>query len=81
MQTNLHITYADGTKKTVATAPADIVAFEDKFDLSIARINDNFRMTHLYFLAWHAENRTAQTKLEFDAWVDTIEGVEGDPKA
>ena len=47
MQTNLHITYADGAKKTVATAPADIMAFEEKFDLSIARINDNFRMTHL----------------------------------
>ena len=81
MQTNLHITYADGSKKTVSTTPADIVAFESKFDLSIARINDNFRMTHLYFLAWHAEHRSKQTTLEFDAWVDSIEAVEGDPKA
>lgn len=81
MQTNLHITYADGSKKTVSTTPADIVAFESKFDLSIARINDNFRMTHLYFLAWHAENRAKETTLDFDAWVDAIEAVEGDPKA
>jgi len=81
MQTNLQITYADGTEKVVATGPADIVAFEAEFDISIARLNDGFKMTHLYFLAWSVEKRVGATNLEFNAWVETIQGVEADPKA
>jgi hypothetical protein len=32
-------------------------------------------MTHLYWLAWHAEKRMKATTLEFDAWLETIEGI------
>ncbi len=82
MQTNLHITYADGNKKDVATTPADIVALERTFEISIARLGSDFKMTHLYFLAWSVEHRTQATKLEFEKWLETIEGVDSEvPKA
>jgi hypothetical protein len=76
MQINLQVTYTDGTKKTVAANASDLVAFETKFDLSIARLEQNVRLTHLLFLAWRVESRTKATGLEFDAWLETVEGVE-----
>lgn len=76
MQINLQITYTDGTKKDVTAIAADLVAFETKFDLSIARLDQNVRLTHLLFLAWRVESRTKATKLEFDPWLETIESVE-----
>jgi hypothetical protein len=30
----------------------------------------------LLFLAWNAEKRKKVTDLEFDAWVESVEGVE-----
>lgn len=82
MQTNLLVNYADGTSKSVSTNPADIVALESKFEISIARLSTDFKMTYLYFLAWHIESRTKQSSLDFEAWLETIEGVESeDPKA
>jgi hypothetical protein len=82
MQTNLHLTYADGTTKNVLTNPADIVALESKFEISIARLGSDFKMSHIYFLAWHVEKRTKATELEFEAWLETLQGVEtADPKA
>ena len=82
MQTNLQITYADKTTKEVATTPADIVALERTFEISIARLGSDFKMTHLYFLAWSVEHRTNATDLEFDPGLATIEGVDSEtPKA
>jgi len=82
MQTNLRVNYADGSTKSVSTTPADIVAFESKFEISIARLSTEFKMTYLYYLAWHVESRTKQSSLDFEAWLETIESVEGeDPKA
>ena len=78
MQTNLQVTYADKTVKAVSTTPADIVALERTFEISIARLGSDFKMTHLYFLAWSVEHRTNATDLEFDPWLATIEGVESE---
>jgi hypothetical protein len=73
---NLQITYADGTAKEVTAGAPDIVAFESKFDLSIGRLEKDFRLTHLFFLAWNAEKRTKATDHDFDAWLETVELVE-----
>jgi hypothetical protein len=78
MQTNLQITYADKTVKAVSTTPADIVALERTFEISIARLGTDFKMTHLYFLAWSVENRTKATELEFESWLEVIEGVDSE---
>jgi hypothetical protein len=76
MQINLQLTYTDSTKKVVTAIAADLVAFETKFDLSIARLEQNVKLTHLLFLAWHVESRTKATALEFEAWLETVEAVE-----
>jgi hypothetical protein len=76
MQINLEITFADGTKKAVNAIAADLVAFESKFDLSIARLEQNVKLTHLLFLAWHCEFRTKATQLEFEAWLDIVESIQ-----
>jgi hypothetical protein len=73
---NLQVTYADGTTKQVEAGAPDIVAFETKFDLSIARLEKDFRLTHLFFLAWSVEKRTGGTKEDFETWLETVTLVE-----
>lgn len=78
---NLQITYADGATKQVTAGAPDIVAFESKFDLSIARLEKDFRLTHLFFLAWNVEKRTKAVEVDFDEWLTSVELVEaGDQK-
>jgi hypothetical protein len=81
MKITLQIEYADGTTKEVVVSAADMVAFESKYDISIARL-DEARISWLLFLAWHSEKRRKVTGLDYDAWLDTVESVGGaeDPK-
>lgn len=76
MLINLRVTYADQTVKDLKAIAADLVAFESEYDLSIARLEQNLRLTHLLFLAWHVEKRTKQTTSPFDEWVNTVELIE-----
>ena len=76
MQINLHIKFTDKTEKTITASAADLIAFEAEFNLSVAKLESEVRLTHLLYLAWHAEKRTKATTLEFNAWVETVEGVE-----
>jgi len=78
---NLQISYSDNTTKEIAAKAADIVAFEERYDISMVNLQKEVRLTHLLFLAWHAEKRSGATKDEFDKWVESVEGVEAvDPK-
>lgn len=73
---NLQVNYLDGTEKLVAAQAADLMAFETKFDLSVARLDKEVKLTHLLYIAYHAEKRTKSTELEFEAWTETIAGIE-----
>jgi hypothetical protein len=53
-----------------------MVAFEREFQKSISSLQENVFLTDLFWLAWHAEKRTKATKLEFDAWIDTVESID-----
>jgi hypothetical protein len=68
----LKITFADGTSKDVSTVAADLIAFEERFDMSIAGLEKNIRMTHLFFIAWHISKRTGETKDDFEKWVESV---------
>ena len=68
----LTIIFADGTEKTVTAVAADLVAFEERFDMSIAQLEKNVRMTHLFFLGWNAMRRTGETKDDFDKWIEGV---------
>lgn len=76
MRINFQITYADGTAAEATASVADQVAFEREHDRSIARLSDDFRLTDACWLAWHALTRNGKTTAAFDAWIDTVDGVE-----
>lgn len=76
MNFNLLVKYLDGSEKEVTGRASDIVAFESRFDLSITALEKSLKLTHLFFLAWHSEKRTEATKLDFEKWLETVEGVE-----
>ena len=83
MRFNLRIKFADGSDKEITASVPDLIAFEDKFNISVAKLAVEQRLSHLLFLAWHAEKRTKVTKLSFEEWAETVESVgeaESDPK-
>lgn len=69
---NLQVTFLDGTNTIVSTTAADLIAFESHFDLSIARLNSEIRLTHLFYIAWHVQKRTKTTELDFEQWTETV---------
>jgi hypothetical protein len=78
---NLLIQFTDGSEKTVSAIAADLIAFETRFDLSVARLESEIRLTHLFFLAYSASKRTKDTDLEFEPWTETVTMVaEADSK-
>lgn len=76
---NLQIEYADNTKKLVTAKTADFVAFETEYNISIAKLEQEVKYTHLLYLAWHAEKRTKATDLSFTDWVNEVESIEAEP--
>lgn len=75
MKMHLRVSYLDGSAVDVTTTAADLIKFEERYDRSIARLEVEFRLTDLCFLAWHALQRTGRTAMSFDEWVNTIEAV------
>jgi hypothetical protein len=78
---NLHIDFLDGKGEDVTAIAADLIAFESHFDLSVARLQQEIRLTHLFFLAWHVLKRENKTKETFEKWVESVSIVsEASPK-
>lgn len=75
MKINLRIEFQSGEAKEVTASAPDLVAFEDKFNLSVTKLDTEMKFTHLLFLAWHSLHRTKQTELQFDAWVELVESA------
>jgi hypothetical protein len=69
---NLQVTYIDETTAECSAIAADLIAFEARFDLSVARLEKEVRLTHMFFLAWHALKRTGKTTEEFEKWVESV---------
>ena len=82
MKINLQITYNNGEIREIVANAADMVAFEDKYSLSVQALSTDPRMSYMFFLAWHSEKRTGGTKETFEKWLETIEmvGAGSDPK-
>ena len=75
MRINLQVTHSDNTTKELSAVAADLVAFENRFDLSVAKLEKEVKLTHLLYIAWSVEKRTKQTALDFEDWVETVESV------
>jgi hypothetical protein len=83
MRINLRVDFTNKESKEITCSARDLVAFEEKFNRSVAKLESEFRLTDLLFLAWHSEQRRKETKKSFDEWLDDVEQVnvgETDPK-
>lgn len=76
MKLNLRVTYADGAAVDTAATTADLVAFEDRFSRSVARLEIELRLTDICWLAWKSLARQGKTAASFEAWLETVDGVE-----
>ena len=84
MRISLRVEFIDGTEKDVMCSAKDLVAFEEKFSRSVARFEQEMRLTDLLFLAWNSEFRTKATAKDFDSWLDDVESItasDEDPKS
>ena len=76
---NLQVTFIDETSVECSAIAADLIAFESRFDLSVARLGEEVRLTHMFFLAWHALKRTGHTTDDFEKWVESVSMVSEAP--
>jgi hypothetical protein len=76
MRLDLRITYADGSVVDTAATTADLVAFEEKWNRSVARLESELRLTDVCWLAWRSVTRQGKTTADFGAWLESIDGVE-----
>ena len=82
MKVNLQLTFNNGETKDIIANAADMVAFEEKYQVSVQTLSTDPRMSYMFFLAWHSEKRTGKTTDPFEKWLETIEmvGAGADPK-
>ena len=83
MRILLEVEYGTGEKVEVTASAIDLMKFEEKFELSIVRLDKEVKLSHLMFLAWTSLNRQKQTKLDFEGWAETVESIglaDSDPK-
>jgi hypothetical protein len=74
MKMNATVEYADGSVADVVISAPDFVAFETKYDRSVARFATEIKFTDICWLAWHRLHRDKKAG-EFEPWLETIDGV------
>ena len=76
MKIALSLTSAlDGKQRTIMAAFPDFIAFENKYNRSVAKFEAELTLTDLAYLGWHAEKRLKKTGLDFESWCDEIESL------
>lgn len=83
MRITLRVVYLNGEAKEVTCSASDLVKFENHFNISIAKLEEDLKISYLLFLVHASETRTKATTLDFDTWVDTVDSVgasDKDPK-
>jgi hypothetical protein len=83
MRINLRLQYDKGEAKEIVCSAADLVAFEEKFNRSVAKLETEFRLTDLLWLAWKSETRTKAVTKDFEVWLDEVDSIivsDQDPK-
>jgi hypothetical protein len=84
MRITLRVDLVDGSTQDVICSAIDLVAFEDKYQRSVARLEHEMRLTDLLFIAWHSLHRQKQTGKDFDNWLNDVESItssDDDPKS
>lgn len=73
MKLQVEVEYADGETETVLVGPTTQVAFEREHGCGIGTLATDQKISHMYWLAWHAATRGTKP---FDEWLDQVVGVE-----
>ena len=82
MRMQLEVEFADGAKKDVLVVMSDMVKFESEFSLSIAKLGQEMKVTHLLWLAWASLTRQKEVTTDFETWIATVSSIGAtDPKA
>jgi hypothetical protein len=76
MKITLRVQYNDGSAVDTAATTADLVAFEEHFSRSVARLEIELRLTDICWLAWKSLSRQGKTAAEFTAWLESVDQVE-----
>lgn len=77
MKIALKVVFTDGTEQPTDAVFADFVAFERTWSRSVAKLEQDLRITDLAWLCWHSLTRTRKTAMKFDPdWINTVETVE-----
>ena len=66
----------DKKKRVIVAAFPDFIAFENRFNRSVAKFETELTLTDLAFLAWNSDYRAKKTGLDFETWCDEIETLE-----
>jgi hypothetical protein len=80
MKINLQVQFEDNSSKEITANAADLVAFEDKYDISISRLGADAKLGHLLFLAWHSEHRTKATDKPYELWLEGVSSIGDSPE-
>jgi hypothetical protein len=75
MRITLRVTFLNGETKEVVCSASDLVKFENHFNISIGKIEEDLKISYLLFLVHAAEVRTKATTLDFDSWLESVESV------
>jgi len=78
LKITLNVTYADARTAEVTALPLTQVAFEREHGVGIGAIATEQKVSHVYWLAWHA----TKPGVPFDAWLETVASIDvevGDP--
>lgn len=77
MKLALEVTSAlDNKTRTIVAAFPDFIAFENKYNRSVAKFEAELTLNDLAFLAWNSEHRTKKTGLDFESWCNEIESLQ-----
>jgi hypothetical protein len=84
MRITLRVSFLNGEDKEVICSASDLVKFENHFNISVSKIEEDMKISYLLFLVHASEFRTKATTLDFDTWLETVESVgaseKNDPK-
>ena len=75
MLITLNIKYTSGLEEKCVAALPDFIAFEQEFDRSIAKFEQEMRLTDFAWLGWHTQVRAKKTVAPFDEWINDIESL------
>lgn len=75
MRITLRVTFLNGETKEVICSASDLVKFENHFQISVSKIEQDVKISHLLFLVHASETRTKATALDFDTWLETVDSV------